>query len=1252
MIRLNKWALHLFVIFFAFNIESRAQDNLFERLSVEDGLASNYLNGIIQDNKGFLWIATNNGLSRYDGYQFKNIVNDANDSSSISNNWITCVLQDSRGDFWLGTEGGGLNFYNSSTGKFKRFLNKPDDASSISHNNIISLYQDSKGRIWVGSLNGLSLFNPENETFTNWKNYMNCDNCIHWATSMVEDKQGNLWVGDESLGLFYFNTTTHQFSIPNIVNKNDYNVSAFFVYGLYLEDKLLYITTAQGFFILNTQTNMFLDKYNGTKHKGELDVFTRKVYAGGKNDLWITTNGNGVIHYKTKSRDIEVLDATHGLSSNSIGGLLVDYSNNLWVATKGGGLNKYNLKNQMFSHWVHEMDNKTSLANNEVRAIHQDADGTTWVGTNFGLSRHDPGTNNFKNYIKDFDFKDDVSAPRIRMVYREKGGDLWVSSQSGALYRYLADQDRFIHDPVYASSPLTNNMRKINCIYEKSPDILWLCSDGMGILAYNKLDQSISKIVWTGKFEKLMVNLVVTSLEEKSKDELWLGTNDGLFLVNTNSLELKNWQPEQEDETSIVGMKIRSLYQQDDSTLWVGTRTGLAKFEVNKGRFQRFTTSDGLPSDIIFGILPDQHGNIWLSTPNGLSRIKLENNEIKNFTISQNNALDMGAHAVGVRGDLLVGGSVGVTIFDPADLKNNTYVPDVVLTEFKVNNEIFRSDKTINRTDTVYLNYDQNNVSMGFAALEFTDPKKNQFKYKMEGLNDLWIENGNSHSVSFTNLNPGTFVFRLLGSNNDGVWADNEANLVIIVAPPWWATWWFRTFSVAVILTILWYGYQWRENKIKEDKITLNQKIAEATDKVLVQNQELQEQKHSLEAVMQEVKEVVKEVVESGNLKARIDASHHTGEWREFAESINAMFESVVLPFEEINKIVGYMSQGDLTQRYDAEARGDIREVADKFNMALDIIDNLLKDIVGQVESIGLSSNDMLVNAEEMNGSTGEIASSISEMSGGAQQQVYKVDQSSQLIESLLQFSNQVNDQASIINEATQSGAEMCNGGMKQIGNLDAEMKVILDYSSKTNLSINSLSRRSEDINSVLRIIKDIAAQTNLLALNAAIEAAQAGDAGRGFAVVAEEIRKLAEDSKKSAGEIEHLISGVQGDTAATVGLIAEMSGSIKKGEEATKLSMSALEKISQGYNETLDKSKMIVAATEQQTKHLRDIVGLINEIVVIAEQTAAGTEQTASSATELSAGMENYTKKSQQVSAVTIDLKQKVDRFKLTGNS
>ena len=273
-------------------------------------------------------------------------------------------------------------------------------------------------------------------------------------------------------------------------------------------------------------------------------------------------------------------------------------------------------------------------------------------------------------------------------------------------------------------------------------------------------------------------------------------------------------------------------------------------------------------------------------------------------------------------------------------------------------------------------------------------------------------------------------------------------------------------------------------------------------------------------------------------------------------------------------------------------------------------------------------------------------------MSKGAQSQVSKVDESSTLIEGILQFSNEMGEQAEFINETAKKGADKSKDGLQTIGNLSEGMTEILEYSKETDISITSLTQRSDEISRVLSIMKEIAAQTNLLALNAAIEAAQAGDAGRGFAVVAEEVRKLAEGSKNSAKEIEILIDDIQNDTKSTARLIAEMSERIRGGEVNSKEAATAFEEMATSYAQTLQLSEKIVKATKQQTVDIGNIVGITESVVVIAEETATGTEQVASSSSELSAGMTTFSDKSEQVMDTVNELKNQVGKFKLKDKS
>ncbi|WP_436516499.1 methyl-accepting chemotaxis protein [Ekhidna sp. To15] len=407
--------------------------------------------------------------------------------------------------------------------------------------------------------------------------------------------------------------------------------------------------------------------------------------------------------------------------------------------------------------------------------------------------------------------------------------------------------------------------------------------------------------------------------------------------------------------------------------------------------------------------------------------------------------------------------------------------------------------------------------------------------------------------------------------------------------------------------------------------------------------------RNNLRAVIDETNDVVTHAEGEGDLNSRMSQEGKMGAWKELSDSINNLLESVAKPFAELNQIANKMAEGDLSARYTAEAKGDILNLAENLNKALDNLDELLDGIVKNANIIGDSSTEMLSASEEMNTNTGEIASAIAEMSSGAQTQVSKVDESSNLVESIQRAANIMSTQAEEINAAAHKVSESSETGLKMVNKVGFSMKDIKAFANDTNQSIQVLTERSNEITRVLGIITDIAAQTNLLALNAAIEAAQAGDAGRGFAVVAEEIRKLAEDSRTSAREIEKLITDVQNDTAAAAKVIEVMNESILGGESASDDASDAFREIASSSNQNLEISKQILEATKDQMDSIKNVVSITEGIVVIAEETAAGTEQVASSATELSAGMESYTQKSEEVTEIARNLKEKVSMFKLS---
>ena len=434
------------------------------------------------------------------------------------------------------------------------------------------------------------------------------------------------------------------------------------------------------------------------------------------------------------------------------------------------------------------------------------------------------------------------------------------------------------------------------------------------------------------------------------------------------------------------------------------------------------------------------------------------------------------------------------------------------------------------------------------------------------------------------------------------------------------------------------------ERNILDQKEKLMIKSAESDS----QRVELERQQENLLGAVNETQEIINHVVESGNYSIRMTTEAQTGEWKKLSEAINALFDSLLVPFGEINRIVNHLSKGDLKERYNKDGRGEVMELANNLNKALDNVSDVISDIIEQAERIRSISHVSNENSEKVNLQIQEMSQTIAEISSGAGSQVMQVNDTSSLVESIMKFSGEISDQAEIINTTSSSGLDKSKSGVETIGKVGTSILDILKFFEKSTESINDLSKYSSEISGILSIIQSIASQTNLLALNAAIEAAQAGDAGKGFSVIAYEIRKLAEQSQDSAKDIERLVANVQKSAGETNKFITDMNIVVKESEQSVQEAQTSFNEILTSYNETFNMSNTIVQSTQKQTEDIRQIVSLIEQIVVISEQTAAGAEEAATSAKHVSDVMGSYQNLSQDISRIADELMVKSGRFTL----
>jgi PAS domain S-box-containing protein len=649
------------------------------------------------------------------------------------------------------------------------------------------------------------------------------------------------------------------------------------------------------------------------------------IYEDTSGDFWVGVYNHGLYksgpQKKTFNNYREQPWVSSGLSSNHIHTIYQDKGGIIWIGTDDG-LNKLDKKKNEFAHWTTEPGNKNSLSDNNVWTIYKDKTGILWIGTDKGLNRLNRKTGTFIHYTYDSQKTNTLSHNRVMAICEDHKGVLWLGTRGGGLNLLDKKTGRFtsyIPPPAYEPPPgISKNLSTVSniniiSILEDHRQIVWLATMEGGLNKFDRETETFTHYMPDqNNPTKSLSHSYVSSISEDKYGVLWVGTAAGLNEFNRETETFKHYKNDINDAKSLSNDYVSAIYEDQSGTLWVGTYFGgLNKLEDRKkGIFKHFRKKDGLPNDTINGILEDEGGNLWISTVNGLSKFNPQKEEFKNYFASdglQNNEFNGGAWFNADDGEMFFGGINGFNAFYPNRIKDNTYQPPVVITDFLVFSRPYLDTSIIEEKEVV-LSYRESVFSIEFSGLDFSTPGKNQYEHKMEGVDPDWVRSdAQKRFATYTNLNHGTYSFRVRATNNDGIWSNKEAELKITITPPFWQTWWFRILLVVLFIFMILTIYRRRTHRLRE-KIAEQKRIQD----ILKQSHDEMEMAKDLAELRHAENEKLLSAISS--IFIAVDSNGKIFQWNKPAEKFFGIpfGKAIKKPFTEVLK--DCISENNLNQ--------------------------------------------------------------------------------------------------------------------------------------------------------------------------------------------------------------------------------------------------------------------------------------------------------------------------------------------------
>ena len=789
----------------------------FEHLSTAQGLSQNTVLCALQDRQGFLWFGTQDGLNRFDGYEFRIYRHSETEPGSLRDNYILSLFEDRAGTLWVGTNKGGLNRFDARTEQFTAYVNDPHDPESLSLNAVNAIVEDPSGSLWVATDGqGLNRFDKKTGKFKRFVNdpaiYEN--RRANLVNALYLDRSGALWLGT-SWGLQKFDLQTQQ-----IVQRfsHDPNSPASLGHNrvqTICEDHAgaLWVGTSAGLHRLsNGQFTRFVHDPANPDSLINHDIKVALVDRRGQ--LWLGTDA-GVERYDAATgRFIHQPTAPenpHGLSGNAIHALCEDRAGSLWLGEQGIGLKRYDAQAKPFINFTANPQDKHSLSHKSVGAFYEDQAGNVLVSTAEGIDQLDPHTGQFSLFSWLQPATAAFSRPRARNFTEDSAGRLWLSDNA-----QLVRLERLSNGGWRAKQfPLS---RGASVVYAAHDGMIWVGTHGAGLLRFDPTTEQLTTFTHEPQNPQSLSNNSIYAIREDNNDNLWIGTDHGLNRFDRHNRQFTRFLRDPQNPASLSYDLVWSLHKDRAGRFWVGTGDGLNCFDAATQSFQPFTEKDGLVNGNIMGILEDARGQLWLGTMKGVTRFDPATRTVRNYDVTDGlfgNEVSQHSFYRNRAGVLFFGGSEGFSAFRPEQIQDDLTPPPIVLTSCqRYNTDIVEGsalhEPGIAARPAIEFSYKDNILTFGFAALSFRHPEKNQYAYQLAGYSDRWIQLGTKREVTFTNLDTGDYTLNVRGANADGTWNMTGTSLHIHIHPPFWRRWWFVSLELLAMLGLVWGAYRYR----------------------------------------------------------------------------------------------------------------------------------------------------------------------------------------------------------------------------------------------------------------------------------------------------------------------------------------------------------------------------------------------------------------------------------------------------------